>query len=136
MSDFVLDPRLANDTVKLWDWPLCSVLLMNDARYPWVILVPRVPEVAELFELSADDQSQLLKESMAVGAFMAKEFGADKINIANLGNVVRQLHIHHVARFKSDATFPGPVWGVGTAEPYGNKLEEMIERFHKLEKKL
>ena len=119
MSDpFQLDPRLAADTFVVGETPLSQVLLMNDARYPWLILVPRRGDVTEPFELSEADQVQLWQESMRLGEAMKAHFAADKLNIAALGNQVAQLHVHHIARFRTDVAWPRPVWGVGAAEPY------------------
>ncbi|WP_434986848.1 HIT domain-containing protein [Vreelandella zhaodongensis] len=118
MKTFELDPRLEADTFPLCDLPLCSALMMNDARYPWVVLVPKAASVSEVFELNQDDQAQLWREAAALGATMKEAFHADKINIATLGNVVSQLHIHVVARYQDDASWPAPVWGNGTPKPY------------------
>ena len=119
MSDpFQLDPRLAADTFLVGDTPLSQVLLMNDARYPWLILVPRRSDVTEPFQLSEADQAQLWQESMRLGEAMKVHFAADKLNIAALGNQVAQLHVHHIARFHADDAWPGPVWGVGSAVPF------------------
>ncbi len=118
MSGFRLDERLQNDTIGLASWPLSEVLLMNDSRYPWVILVPRRPGVREIYELSDDDQSQLLKESVFLGQSLMRIFGGDKLNVAALGNLVNQLHVHHVVRFASDASWPAPVWGKHPPKAY------------------
>ena len=119
MSDrFELDPRLLADTFLVGEAPLNQVLLMNDARYPWLILVPRRANIAEPFELSEADQAQLWQESMRLGQAMKAHFAADKINVAALGNQVAQLHVHHIARFHVDAAWPSPVWGAGSAVPY------------------
>lgn len=121
MSDpFELDPRLAADTFFVGETPLSQVLLMNDARYPWLILVPRQGDVTEPFELSEADQAQLWQESMRLGQAMQAHFAADKLNIAALGNQVAQLHVHHIARFHADDAWPGPVWGVGNAVSYSD----------------
>ena len=117
-EEFVRDPSLAADTFVVGETPRRQVLLMNDARYPWLILVPRRADVTEPFELSEADQAQLLQESMRLGEAMKAHFAADKINIAALGNQVAQLHVHHIARFHTDDAWPGPVWGVGSAVPY------------------
>lgn len=116
---FELDKRLQQDTCWLADLPLCRVLLMKDARYPWLILVPRVAEVSELFDLHDDQQQQLWDESRLVSQAMAQQFRADKMNLATLGNVVRQLHMHLVVRMEGDDSWPAPVWGRGTAVAYG-----------------
>jgi diadenosine tetraphosphate (Ap4A) HIT family hydrolase len=126
MSDFSLDPRLAADTHLVADWPLSRVLLMDDARYPWAILVPRKAGVSEWFDLSTDDQARLSREAMALAAHMKQAFGARKMNVAALGNMVAQLHVHVVARFESDAAWPGPVWGVGTKTLYGPQARDQV----------
>lgn len=115
---FELDKRLANDTVILGDFALSRVLLMNDSRYPWLILVPRCAAMSEVFELSATQQQQLWQETSIVGSTLKAMFQADKINIATLGNVVKQLHMHIVVRMQEDETWPAPVWGRGVAQPY------------------
>lgn len=115
---FVLDERLKNDTCWLGDFPLCRVLLMNDSRYPWLILVPRQADISEVFQLSAPQQQTLWQETTQVAHALNTLFAADKMNIATLGNVVNQLHMHVVARMRNDAAWPAPVWGKGTAEPY------------------
>lgn len=115
---FELDVRLAADTFVLGSTSLSRVLLMNDARFPWLILVPERADVSEPFDLSEADQEQLWQESMRLGGAMKAHFAADKINVAALGNQVAQLHVHHIARFQVDAAWPGPVWGVGRAVPY------------------
>ena len=115
---FSLHPQLAQDTTVVADWPLCRVLLMNDSQYPWLILVPRRPDVREIFELSPAAQHQLLAESSHLARHLAEVFQADKINIAALGNMVPQLHIHHIARFTTDPAWPKPVWGQVPAVPY------------------
>ena len=128
MSDrFELDPRLAADTFLVGVTPFSQVLLMNDARYPWLILVPRRSDVTEPFELSGTDQAQLWQESMRLGEAMKVHFAADKINIAALGNQVAQLHVHHIARFHADDAWPGPVWGVGSAVPYSDPALEVLK---------
>jgi diadenosine tetraphosphate (Ap4A) HIT family hydrolase len=115
---FALDPRLAADTSLIGDLPLSRALLMNDARYPWVILVPRRPGLAEIIELAADDRARLMEEiALAAGAISGMA-GVEKINVGALGNIVRQLHVHVLGRRAGDAAWPGPVWGNGTAEPY------------------
>lgn len=117
---FELDERLAADTCWLGDFPLCRALLMQDANYPWLILVPRLAGLKELFELSPQDQQQFMLESSLVAASMMRLFSAEKMNIAALGNVVPQLHVHHIARFQDDAAWPKPVWGYVPARHYEN----------------
>lgn len=118
MSDIILHPRLAADTVFVVDWPVSRVLLMDDARYPWIVLVPRRADVTELFELGVQDRAALAEEIARAAHVLKTLSGAQKINIGALGNLVPQLHIHIVARNEGDAAWPGPVWGHGTALRY------------------
>ncbi|TWE02208.1 diadenosine tetraphosphate (Ap4A) HIT family hydrolase [Pseudomonas sp. AG1028] len=115
---FVLDSRLQQDTFVLGDLPLSRVLLSNDARYPWFILVPRREDVTEVFQLSAEDQQALWAETALLGEVLKDAFKADKINIATLGNVVSQLHMHVIVRYRTDDAWPAPVWGRHPAKPY------------------
>ncbi|HEY8331667.1 MAG TPA: HIT domain-containing protein [Pseudomonas sp.] len=115
---FALDPRLQQDTLHLGDFPLCRLLLMNDASYPWFILVPRREEVSELFQLDEADQRSLWRETTLLAALLKDVFKADKMNVATLGNVVSQLHMHVIVRRRSDAAWPAPVWGRPPAVPY------------------
>lgn len=108
---FTLHPRLAADTTILGDLPLCQVLLSKEALGPWLILVPRKDALTEIHHLPQAEQCQLMQESSAVAALLEKDYQADKINIGALGNLVPQLHIHHIARFNTDIAWPGPVWG-------------------------
>ncbi|WP_298720805.1 HIT domain-containing protein [uncultured Oceanisphaera sp.] len=119
MSEFELHPRLAADTIILGDLPLCRVLLAKDSRYPWLILVPKRADIREIHRLNEEEQLQLIRESCAVARLMETELAADKINVAALGNMVPQLHLHHVARFTRDAAWPDPVWGKHPALAYG-----------------
>ncbi|UFH50355.1 HIT domain-containing protein [Pseudomonas sp. KNUC1026] len=126
---FSLDPRLQNDTLHLGDLPLCRLLLSNDSQYPWFILVPRVAGVSEVFDLSAADQQALWNESSWLGEVVKAAFAARKVNIATLGNVVSQLHMHVIARFAEDPAWPGPVWGKLPARPYApEEVEQLCER--------
>ena len=118
MSGFVLHPRLADDSHLIGDLPLSRVLLADDSRYPWVILVPRRPAVREIFELASDDRVGLLDESCRIGASLMRIFDGEKLNIAALGNLVPQLHLHHVVRAQDDPAWPGPVWGHSPGIPY------------------
>lgn len=128
---FSLHPRLAADTLLLGDFPLSRCLLMNDMHYPWLILVPRADNIREIFELEAEKQHQLLRESSWVAERLSRHFNATKINIGALGNMVPQLHLHIIARYENDAAWPGPVWGKHPAEPYtGENLLRMNERLH------
>lgn len=115
---FELHPQLAKDGVVLGDLPLCRVLLMNDAQYPWTILVPRRAGVREIHDLNDADRRQLWDESARLSRALMDLFKGDKLNVAALGNVVPQLHVHHIVRFKSDPAWPAPVWGRLPAKPY------------------
>lgn len=127
MTEFTLDARLAADTNSVIDLPLSRVLLMNDVRFPWVILVPRRADCAEWLDFSTDDQQQLLQEQLRVMTVLKELTGAHKLNVANLGNIVRQFHLHIIARFETDAAWPGPVWGQGVREEYSdNEAQALI----------
>lgn len=129
---FVLDDRLARDSKPLVVLDLCEVRLLNDSRWPWLLLVPKREGITELFELTPLDQTMLTFEQMTVAAALKSATGALKINVGALGNMVRQLHIHVIARFEGDANWPGPVWGFGQAEPYSAEGEQDVrERFLK-----
>jgi diadenosine tetraphosphate (Ap4A) HIT family hydrolase len=128
--DFDLHPQLETDTVALVDWTLSRVLLMNDRRFPWIILVPRLTGVSEIFDLSAADRTALWREVDAAASKLKAETRALKINIGALGNIVRQLHIHVVARNEGDGAWPGPVWGSGTRIPYeAGRLKTLTTQF-------
>lgn len=118
MSVFKLHPQLAQDTHWVLDLPLSQLLLMNDSRYPWLILVPRRNGVREIYELNSDERQQLWAESDLISRALQALFQPDKLNIAALGNVVEQLHVHHIARFRTDAAWPAPVWGKFPPESY------------------
>lgn len=115
---FALDERLERDTRLLTVLGLCQVRLMDDRRWPWLVLVPQRDGVIELFDLTPLDQAVLTFEQMMIAAALKEVTAAAKINIGALGNIVRQLHVHVIARSEGDANWPGPVWGHGTAEPY------------------
>ena len=114
---FALDPRLAGDTHHLASLPLCELLLMDNALLPWLILVPRV-SVTELYQLPAEQRRRLDDETTAVAAFVAGAFAIDKLNVAAIGNVVAQLHVHVVGRRRDDYAWPGVVWGRSERTPY------------------
>ncbi|MFJ4113675.1 HIT family protein [Pseudomonas sp. NPDC089758] len=116
---FEMDLRLQQDSLVLGDFPLCRLLLSKDANYPWFILVPKRAGVSELFDLSPDDQAQLWKETTCLAETLKTEFAADKMNVATLGNVVSQLHMHVIVRRHGDAAWPAPVWGKVPAVEYG-----------------
>lgn len=132
-SVFQLHERLAADTVRLGQGPLSDVLLMNDNHWPWVLLVPRVADVREIYELPESQQQQLLAESACLGRGMMTLFGGDKLNVAALGNMVPQLHLHHIVRFEGDPAWPGPVWGKVPPESYSEAaLAEISDRLQPL----
>ena len=117
-ASFALDPRLQHDTIPVLPLTLCDVLLMKDARFPWLVLVPRRAHASEIADLNLDAQAMLWREVQQAGDALRSLAPCDKLNIGALGNIVRQLHVHVVARREGDAAWPGPVWGHGTALPY------------------
>lgn len=124
-----LHPQLAQDCLILGHFPLCHLLLMRDANYPWFILVPDRDDICEIHHLSEQDQQQLLHESMILSRALEQAFKPDKLNIAALGNVVPQLHVHHIVRYRNDPAWPAPVWGRLPAVPYEDQvLAEVIEK--------
>ena len=132
---FKLDSRLLNDTFFVCDLSLCRVLLMNDSQFPWLILVPMKNDIAEIIDLSESEQVVLLRESALASKAMQAIFSPLKLNVAALGNVVRQLHVHHVARFENDCAWPKPVWGnqptVAYASDEAQALVETIKQWFK-----
>ncbi|MDC0661991.1 HIT domain-containing protein [Marinobacter sp. SS21] len=127
-ADFRLHEQLSADTITLGTSALCDIRLMNDATWPWVLLVPRRLGVREIYELGAADQAQLWRESSALGEGMMRVFGGDKLNVAALGNMVPQLHLHHIVRYVGDPAWPAPVWGKQPAVPYeARALERRLQ---------
>lgn len=118
MSAFQLHPKLAADTIELGSLTVCRVLLMNESQYPWVILVPERNDISELYELNEQDLAIVQAESIMVSKLMMQHFKGDKLNTGALGNIVPQLHLHHIVRFENDAVWPNPVWGNIEGEPY------------------
>ena len=123
MADFVVDPAFAAGSVFAADWPLCHVRLQDDARFPWLILIPRVAGATEIEHLSPSDRAVLMEETVRAGDVvraLAEAAGRpiDKLNVAAIGNVTAQLHVHVVGRRRDDGLWPDPVWGRGSAEPY------------------
>ena len=118
MQAFVLDPQLDADTFAVCDLPLSAVRLMRDANYPWLLLIPRRPDLAEITDLPAADQRQLMDEIAQASEALKAVVPVDKINVAALGNVVRQLHVHVIARRRDDAAWPKPVWGAAPKKDY------------------
>ncbi len=126
---FELDKRLAADTLPVLSLGLCSLLLMNDSRWPWLLLVPKRPDVREWFELTPLDQAALSFETSLVSETLAKLTGCYKLNIGALGNVVPQFHMHIVARNEGDANWPRPIWGFGGKTPYADGMaDQFIDR--------
>ncbi len=124
---FTLHEQLQKDCTVIGELPLCTLLLMNDANYPWFVLVPRREQVREWYELSEYDQQQLLQETNRLAAYVQQKTLAKKMNIGALGNMVPQLHVHVIARFEHDVAWPAPVWGKVSAKPYAeNDLNNMM----------
>lgn len=119
MQRFQLDERLVRDSVLVTRLGLCELRLQNDSRWPWLVLVPQRDDVSELFDLTPLDQAVLTFETNLVASALKQVTQATKINVGALGNIVRQLHVHIIARNEGDTCWPGPVWGHGTATPYG-----------------
>ncbi|MBZ2167807.1 HIT domain-containing protein [Marinobacter sp. F4216] len=119
-ADFHLHDRLAADTISLGRSQLCDIRLMNDRTWAWVILVPAVAGIREIYELSEQQQQRLLRESSLLSRGMMDVFSGDKMNVAALGNMVPQLHLHHIVRHENDPAWPGPVWGKQAPVPYAS----------------
>ena len=117
---FTLHQRLQEDTIEIIRLKLSRVLLMNDSSFPWIVLVPERQGVQEVYELSVEDRSVLIEEIAAASEIIRQLYSPDKINIGALGNLVPQLHIHVIGRFRTDRAWPGPVWGTGPARPYAD----------------
>lgn len=126
---FQLHPQLQKDCIRLGRLELCRLLLMNDSQYPWFILVPEISDIREIYQLSPSHRSLLQEESCQIAEKLALLFNADKMNVAAIGNLVPQLHIHHIVRYRSDKAWPAPVWGKFDAVPYtGHQLEELLPK--------
>lgn len=126
MNDFALDPRLEHDSIFIADGPLSQWRLLDDARFRWLVLVPRVADAAELVDLDGGQQRLLLAEINLASRLLRSAIRCDKLNIGALGNIVRQLHVHVVARSEGDDAWPGPVWGHGRAVPYPTSERESL----------
>ena len=126
-----LDPRLEADTFTVADWSLCRILLIRDARFPWLVLVPRRADVSEMLDLATDDRKQLTSEIDRAADGLRKAVRCDKLNVAALGNMVAQLHVHVIARRRTDAAWPKPVWGHGNPEAYDDtEVADLIARLN------
>jgi diadenosine tetraphosphate (Ap4A) HIT family hydrolase len=129
---FVLHERLEADTLFVTDWPLCRVLLLNDSNYPWLVLVPRRHGITEVHELDASDRQILVEEIAQASHKLQNLTGARKMNVAALGNMVPQLHVHVIARFDTDPAWPKPVWGQVPAASYtADAQAEMVAKLKK-----
>ncbi len=128
---FKLDGKLENDTVKVDSLQLCDLLLMDDAKYTWFVLVPRIDDIVEILDLDEGAQKILLDEINYIAAFLKNDLKSDKINIATLGNMVKQFHVHVIARYENDHSFPNPVWCGNEALHYtGDEMEKLIKKYN------
>ena len=134
MSNWQLHPQLADDTTPVIELPLCEVRLMDDANHPWLVLVPRIAGITEIIDLDAAQRLQLSEEIDTSCRALRMLFKPDKLNVAALGNMVPQLHMHVIARYRSDIAWPRPVWGAANARSYAPV--ELIERINALRKAL
>ena len=126
---FTLHPNLARDAIAIGRLALCRVLVINDANYPWFVLVPARAGISDTIDLTADDHAALWAESRVFGAAIMTAFAGDKLNVASLGNITPQLHVHHIVRYTTDAAWPGPVWGVHPMRGYtDNELDVVRDK--------
>lgn len=125
---FTLDPTLQKDCHDLGSFPLCRLLLSNNKSYPWFILVPQREGITEIHHLEPADREQFWKESVLLSNWLEEVYAADKLNVAALGNVVSQLHVHHIARYRNDPVWPKPIWGIVETVPYTVKEIESIRQ--------
>ncbi len=125
---FQIHPRLQQDSIKIAEFSLSELRLINDSQYPWLLLVPKRADMTEIYQLSSADQQQLQEESSLLAKTLAELYQADKMNIAAIGNKVPQLHIHHIVRYKTDKAWPAPIWGKFNAIPYTEQQIEQISR--------
>lgn len=126
-----LHPQLAEDTHPVASFALSELRLMDDANHPWLILVPRIADAVELADLTETQQAELMREITRASGMLQRAFKPHKINVAALGNMVPQLHVHVIARFREDIAWPRPVWGMATAQPY--PPEELVRRIERLQ---
>lgn len=128
-QSYQLHEKLEADTISLGYSDMCEIRLMNDQTWPWVLLVPAVAGIREIYQLQPEQQQALMRESSLLSAAMMSVFGGDKMNVAALGNMVPQLHLHHIVRYEGDPAWPGPVWGKQPPVPYGEgALESVIQK--------
>ncbi len=128
-----LHPQLEDDCLLIGRFSLCQLLLLKDANYPWFILVPDRVDVTEIYQLSEQDQQQLVRESSLLANTLMTHYKGDKMNIAALGNVVSQLHVHHIVRYRNDAAWPAPVWGFQVATDYSpQQIRDVLQTLKKI----
>lgn len=125
---FELAAEFERDSIWLADWPLCQLRVQNDANYPWFILIPRRIAMVEIIDLTEQDRAQLWHESDVLSTFLKSEFQAKKLNIAALGNMVPQLHLHHIVRYENDIAWPAPVWGKVPAKAYNETQWQQLKQ--------
>jgi diadenosine tetraphosphate (Ap4A) HIT family hydrolase len=128
---FLLNQQIEEDSIFIDDLPLCKFLLMNDSNYPWFLLIPRIDNIKELYDLSESNRAQLDFETVEVSKFIQSSFKPEKINIASLGNIVPQFHVHIIARYMDDISWPNPVWG---KFPFNKYKSDQSERLLKVSK--
>lgn len=126
-NEFQLHDMLAKDCIEIYELSLCKVLLMNDSQYPWFILVPKVNDVLDIYELEWEQQIQFLNESSLLSEVLMAMFKGTKLNVAAIGNICPQLHVHHIVRFSDDIAWPKPVWGAFPAIAYDNDALDKIK---------
>jgi len=131
---FQLHAKLNQDCINLGRFDLCQLLMMNDNQYPWFILVPQIDNIKEIYQLTNTDRLTLCEESNYLAENLATLYNADKMNIAAIGNLVPQLHIHHVVRYQNDIAWPAPIWGKFTAIPYAP--EQITDTINRVKKQL
>lgn len=130
---FDLHPDLKRDGIAMGEFPLCQVLLINDAAYPWFVLVPKRADILDTVDLSGADHALLWAESRIFGSAIMRAFKGEKLNVAALGNMTPQLHVHHIVRYTSDAAWPGPIWGQQPLTPYTpDQVSEIRTKLHAL----
>ncbi|MBJ7537793.1 HIT domain-containing protein [Marinomonas transparens] len=130
---FELNPILSRDSILVGSFPLCQLRLINDARFPWFILVPQRNDVSEIYQLVGEDRQQLMAESCLLAEALHDAFSATKLNVAAIGNKVLQLHLHHVVRYEDDACWPEPIWGKLPAIPYAKEdLANILQKVQSL----
>jgi diadenosine tetraphosphate (Ap4A) HIT family hydrolase len=134
MPNFQLHPQLKKDCFVLGKFELCQVLLMNDSQFPWFILVPQRADIREIYELTDAEQVTLIRESSYLAKKLVEIFNADKLNVAAIGNIVPQLHLHHVVRYENDKAWAAPIWGKFAAVPYTEQQRNsLLERLKSLD---